>query len=151
MLTELTLLSTIAVHHLLIGAGLFSALFILIKVFKVGSEMQSWLWLTALFIATLFPLSSVVNDSQTRLTSTPIVRLSDINTQTRSVNDVIEIRDVIKIPNNDTSTPEWNLPSEFIFSMSTLILSCLILWFTGSTWRLIQKLRAYGYTRRVFS
>ncbi|TQV77095.1 peptidase M56, BlaR1 [Aliikangiella marina] len=160
MLAELTLLSTVAVHHVLIGAGLFSLLFITVKLFKISSEMQSWLWLTALLIATVFPLSLVINDPQTSKPS-PLVRVADLNsTGERILNDVsnetIEIRNIISIANSEqqntaNSAPEWNLPGEFIFNMSSILLSFLGLWLIGSTWRFLQKSRSLINTRKIFS
>ena len=64
MIIEYTLLTTLAFHHLVIGSILIAALLVIHKFTSATAETKSWLWMTALVIATVVPFTLITQDNQ---------------------------------------------------------------------------------------
>lgn len=150
MLVELTTFTTMAVHHLLIGTSLLLVLSVLVKTFTLSAETKSWLWLSAFLIATIYPASLLIHKTSTDSTQTTAIKITEeINHKLPS-----QAEQVLKqAPSDDLNqvTPEWHLPSYFIFEMSSWLISLIIIWVLGSIWRSIQILKSHLSTRNILT
>jgi len=153
MLTQLTILSTMAVHHVLIGGALLLLLLLITRAFKISSELQSWLWLTAFIIATLYPASLLTKSpsESNRL----VIKLADKQTIKKVLSDKnnaasITIKQTPTASNiNLARQPEWHLPNRIIFQMSNILMLLIGIWILGSIWRSIQVMASWWRTRQM--
>ncbi|WP_444996766.1 M56 family metallopeptidase [Aliikangiella sp. IMCC44359] len=144
MLTELTLFTTIAIHHMLIGFFLLTLLLILNSVIKFNPEVRSWLWLTAFVLATITPLSLLVQTNEP--TSTALVQDKKVNSiSPKKVSQAL----VTETDKEKYLANQWHLPSHWVKSVKPLLYVFLIVWFIGSCWRSIHLIRAFLKTKQV--
>jgi bla regulator protein BlaR1 len=57
MIAQYTLLTTLALHHIVIGGMLILILLVLHKILESSAEMRSWVLMTAFITSTLVPLT----------------------------------------------------------------------------------------------
>lgn len=148
MMTQFTLLTTLALHHLIIGGSLIVILTLLNKLVKTNAEMRSWIWLTAFLIATLIPFSLLTSDSRFQSQAVPQNTTDEQVTKVKkgNVDDVIINQQIITNANK-SSARDWHVPSDIIFGFKELLTFFLLIWFCGSLWRTYSVLQAYIYSR----
>lgn len=134
MLYTYTLFSTFAVHHLVLGIGLFLLLNLLFRFVKVSAEIRSWLWATAFLAATLVPFAAFVPDNIFRLTMQHTIVQGDSPVE-RVAMPMVEIA-------GEPDTPLWHVPEGFVFESVNILSMFLVVWLIGSLWRFIQVLRS---------
>ena len=140
MMTELTLFTTLALHHLIIGCALILCLMVVNSLLKSSAELRSWIWMTAFIAATLIPFSLFVPD-----TKLPI----EISNRADNQQTIIEIESKIKIVNGKITKDDWHVPSEFVFMFQGFIGLFIFVWFIGSFWRSISVLKSFNHTRKI--
>lgn len=141
MITELTLFSTLALHHLIIGCVLILCLLVVNYLLKTSAEMRSWMWMTAFIAATLIPFSLFAPD-----TTLPI----EISYGEDVQRTVIEIESNVKTVNGKTvEHSDWHVPSEFIFIFQGFLSLFILVWVIGSSWRSISVFKSFIYTRQL--
>ena len=146
---EHTLLSTLVVQHLLIGAGLLLLLSLAFKLFKVSPEMKSWLWINALFAATLMPfflLSDGASDDGIKVTN----RTVHVERQVTDESGAVTQAPVTIITEQEPST-HWHIPSQWISDYAHVITAMVVIWALGFCWRALVLLRQYFLTRRTLN
>lgn len=146
MLTELTLLTTFAIHHLLLGGCLIVILLVLIKFLKLSAEMQSWLWLTAFIISTLVPFLLFVQDIE------PIPVVKDIIYQHTPLADSTSVSTGMRRVDNSLQDPlQWHVPSHLVYQATTGLYLFLFIWCLGSCWRTLSVYQSIMNTRKLIS
>ena len=144
MITEFTLFTTLAFHHLIIGVFLILLLMVLNKLVKTSAEMRSWIWMTAFITATLVPFSllSPPTPNKTNLIQNQLVDQSPmitLNSENAMNNNVSTI----------TPTTSWHIPSEIVFEFGGLLRLFVFIWLCGSFWRSISVFRSYLRTHKL--
>jgi beta-lactamase regulating signal transducer with metallopeptidase domain len=144
MIAQYTLLTTLALHHIVIGSLLLSILFVLNKVLRSSAEMRSWVLMSAFITATIVPITLLSHSS------------SDSN---NAINESIAVSkntsSVTNLRNNDTqksnsaSQPLWHMPSELIFQLSTILTVLLYGWLVGCVWRSMSVFNAFIRTHKL--
>ena len=143
MVGEFTLLSTLAVHHLIIGACMILLMLLVNRLHAVSVELKSWLWMTVFISATLLPLSQLMTgENETSIT----------------VEQKIVISDDMEISRNAPANPTplvseqgriWHMPMEWVYFYGPLIYAFLAIWLAGSLWRASYLLRRLRFTRQI--
>ncbi|PKG85147.1 peptidase M56, BlaR1 [Colwellia sp. 75C3] len=141
MISQYTLLTTLALHHIVIGGMLILILLVLHKVLESSAEMRSWVLMTAFITSTLVPL--------TLLSTTPPLTetLNTTSVQTNSLNNGNTAQ--IAINEVAVSTKEqslWHMPSEIVFQFSEVLTALVIIWFIGS---LLMVFGSFLRTRKL--
>jgi bla regulator protein BlaR1 len=144
MLTELTLLTTFAIHHLLLGGCMIAILFILIKIFKLSAEMKSWLWLTAFIISTLVPFSLFVQEVK----PSPVVE-NLLYQQAPISNSAPGTSQTLITNNQPQSALQWHVPSNYVYQATSGLYLFLFIWSLGSCWRGISVCRSIVNTQKL--
>lgn len=152
MMTQFTLLTTLALHHLIIGGSLIVILTLLNKLIKTSAEMRSWIWLTAFLIATLVPFSLLTSDSRFQSQATPQNTIDKSLTKIKKnkIKNVIASQEIVAYV-NERSALDWHVPSDIIFGFKELLTLFLLIWFCGSLWRTYSVLKAYIYSRGLIA
>jgi beta-lactamase regulating signal transducer with metallopeptidase domain len=146
MLAELTLLTTFAIHHLLLGGCLIVILLCLIKILRLSAEMQSWLWLTAFIISTLVPFLLFVQDVE------PIPVVDNIvYQQTPLSNSSLAPESTgVRIEDNAPQGPmQWHVPSHLIYQATSGLYVFLFIWSLGSCWRVMSVCKSIVNTQKL--
>jgi len=144
MIAQYTLLTTLALHHIVIGGLLILILFVLGKIVESSAEMRSWVLMTAFITSTLVPL--------TLLSTAPALPLADKKTLalTKLVSNESMPQSAIEsvaVPLPEQSL--WHMPSEVVFQFSELLTALLIVWFIGSFWRSLMVFGSFVRTRKL--
>ena len=143
MMTELTLFTTLALHHLIIGCSLTLCLMVVNYLLKTSAELRSWIWMTAFIAATLIPFSLFVQDTKL---PTEISNRAD-NEQT-----IIELESKLKMVNGKIAEDDdWHVPSEFVFMFQGFLGLSILVWFIGSLWRSVSVFKSFKHTRRIIA
>jgi bla regulator protein BlaR1 len=147
MMTEYTLLTTLAFHHLVIGGILLIVVSTLHKLLIKNVELKSWLWMTAFVVSTLTPFTLISVEQSSPLPAQ--VTLADLSTKT-SISDANQL---VAVP--AYKAPEkaryWHLPANIVFNFSMLVSLGLCIWTIGSVWRVIATTRMYLRTKQLLS
>ncbi|MFT5839073.1 MAG: bla regulator protein BlaR1 [Flavobacteriales bacterium] len=144
MLTELTLLTTFAIHHLLLGGCMIVILFTLIKILKLSAEMQSWLWLTAFIISTLVPFSLFVQEVE------PSPLVENVMYQQTSISNSAPGAPQTLITNNQPQSGlQWHVPSNYVYQATSGLYLFLFIWSLGTCWRGISVCGSIINTRKL--
>ncbi|ABE53869.1 peptidase M56, BlaR1 [Shewanella denitrificans OS217] len=134
MMTELTLFTTLAFHHLTIGGLLSLGLLLTLKLVPSSAELRSWLWMTVFVLVTLVPFSLLsFNESAAVTNSASSQGASQV--LAISGTQVIDARPntgPIKFP---LAEQGWHLSSAVVFMLSPLLQGFLVIWLLGSVWR----------------
>ena len=73
MIVELTLITTFIIHHFLLGALIFSAVFIVFQLpVNISSETKSRLWFVSYLLITLLPFMVFISPSASPNTVLPV-------------------------------------------------------------------------------
>lgn len=145
MITEYTLFATLAFHHLVIGSVLILILWMAGKLLKLSTEMQSWIWMTALILSTLAPFTLLVPKAS-------VVSPSTINASSNSelaATQTIPQTESLQLQNSVDSL--WHLPTEIVFELSSLIILFCLLWMLGSVWRTKTVIATFIRTRQLIN
>jgi bla regulator protein BlaR1 len=141
MMTEFTLFTTLALHHLIIGSVLTIILLSVSKIIKTSAEMRSWIWMTVFLAATLIPFSLF------NIKSAPV---NQANSETIAGQPlVINRQSTIKIIDPNETTPDWHVPSELVYTFQHLLTLFMFIWLSGSLWRGASVLRSFAFTRQL--
>ena len=143
MMTEFTLFTTLALHHLIIGSVLTIVLLGLGKVIKTSAEMRSWIWMTVFIAATLIPFSLVKSQSTT------INNISQKNVTSQTLNN--NMQPSFNIDNTESATNDWHVPSELVYTFKQLLTVFMFIWLCGSLWRSVSVLRSFIHTRQMIA
>jgi len=167
MHSELTLLTTFAMHHLVIGGFLLLILSAVTKLFKPSAELRSWLWLTAFVVSTVVPFSSYVNDSE--LQASIVNNSANNGILAFDSNDEKEASERLskenssevqfanasrsgKLLTNQDKTyvrPQWHVSGQFVHNAIVGLYILCILWAVGSVWRTFSIGRTIWSTRQL--
>jgi beta-lactamase regulating signal transducer with metallopeptidase domain len=142
MMIEYTLLTTLAFHHLVIGALLITTLWLLNRFLPSSAELKSWLWMTAFVISTIVPFSLITPEKVGAVTS-----ITTDDTRVTLVSG-----EPLTLGNHPLlGAPEqyWHFPSNLVFSFSYLLTFALIVWLVGSLWRAFSSLRTVMRTHQL--
>jgi bla regulator protein BlaR1 len=139
MMTEFTLFTTLALHHLIIGSALTIVLFAVGKIIKTSAEMRSWIWMTVFLAATLIPFSLF------NIKSAPV---NQVNAATVVSQPLVTNSQSIIIDPEET-TPDWHVPSGLVYTLQQLLTLFMFIWLGGSLWRGVSVLRSFAYTRQL--
>ena len=144
MMIEYTLLTTLAFHHLVIGALLIAMLWLLNRFVPSSAELRSWLWMTAFVISTIVPFSLITPGIGKTVTS--------INTSYTRVSSLSEKQVILENSAPLVSPePHWHFPTKLIFSFSYLLTFALVVWLIGSLWRAYSSFRTFARTRQLMA
>lgn len=143
MMTELTLFTTLALHHLIIGCALTLCLMLVNYLLKTSAEMRSWIWMTAFIAATLIPFSLFVPDT---ILPIEVGFGEDVQRTVIEIESKVIIVDGITVEHGD-----WHVPSEFIFMFQGFLSLFILVWFIGSLWRSISVFRSFKHTRQIIA
>jgi beta-lactamase regulating signal transducer with metallopeptidase domain len=141
MITEYTLFTTLAFHHLVIGSILILLLLILVRLFKLTTEMRSWIWMTAFILSTLAPFSLFVPTVTQLDTSTTVV--PEIS------QSLAPSQETKTLPLSKIETNSWHFPTEIVFELSSLIALFCLVWIIGSIWRSKNVIAAFLRTHQL--
>ena len=144
MVSEFTVFSTLAVHHLLIGTAMIVLLGLINKVTAISAEIKSWLWMTAFISATLLPIS-LIETSDEPAVSVKITERIEIS-DTATSQGVAPTSEVVIQPGADNV---WHFPMEWIYFYGPLIYLFLGVWAVGSLWRARYLAGRVKYTRSI--
>ncbi|MFT6269470.1 MAG: beta-lactamase regulating signal transducer with metallopeptidase domain [Alphaproteobacteria bacterium] len=145
MMTEYTLLTTLAFHHLVIGGILIIVISVLHTLLIKNIELKSWLWMTAFVVSTLTPFTLIsVEQTAPLVTELGITELST-NTSISDANQLLAPVSY-KVPEE---TGYWHLPANIVFNFSMLVSLGLFIWTLGSAWRVIATTRMYLRTKQL--
>ncbi len=143
MMTEFTLFTTLALHHLIIGCALTMCLSLANRLLKTSAEMRSWIWMTAFLAATLIPFSLFVPDVKIPIeVSYQITDAQTLSTSESAANLLTGIEGM-----ND----DWHVPSEFVFMLQGFLGIFMLIWLVGSLWRGLSVLRSFIHTRQLIA
>jgi hypothetical protein len=145
MIAQYTLLTTLALHHIVIGGLLILILLVLSKILESSAEMRSWVLMTAFITSTLVPL--------TLLSTTPVLPIAgkQVSAQTNLV--INEGKNQPAVESVAVSLPEqslWHMPSEIVFQFSEILTALVIVWFIGSFWHTKANKRLYRCRARKY-
>lgn len=140
MMFEYTILTTLAFHHLVLGAILIVVMVPLNSVVKSTAETRSWLWMTIFIISTLVPFTLFSNDIEKRIVAV------DNAAQT------VVVKQGSNSPKEQASRADkasWHLPSELVFNFSLLLSISIVIWLIGSLWRTLAVSLSFVRTRKL--
>ena len=144
MIAQYTLLTTLALHHIVIGGLLILILLVLHKILESSAEMRSWVLMTAFITSTLVPL--------TLLSTAPELPIADNQTFTPTKLILNESMAQPAIENVAVQLPEqslWHMPSEIVFQFSEVLTALVVVWFVGSFWRSLMVFGSFLRTRKL--
>jgi beta-lactamase regulating signal transducer with metallopeptidase domain len=143
MIAQYTLLTTLALHHIVIGGLLILTLLVLNKVLKSSAEMRSWLLMTAFITSTIVPL--------TLLSTTPALteKTSVLEKTSTIANTMAQQETVAPLVTPSTEQSLWHIPSEIIFQFSEILTALVVVWFIGSLWRSLMVWGSFLRTRKL--
>ncbi len=145
MLSELTLFTTFAVHHLIIGAGLLAVLWVLTAIFKSSAELQSWLWSAAFVTSALIPFAAMIPDAPQEEKVFPFTEQTD-TAMTAGEKLIASTQ-----PSEISEQPQWNVPGRFVYDITDVLYWFLAIWLAGSLWRAVSVAKAFRSTRKLIS
>lgn len=149
MIFELTLFTSFTMYHLIIGLGLFLILSAVMRVIKISAELQSWLWATAFVITTLVPFATFVQEPKP---NTYIVGEEQVYTNALTAQQIKDLADGKQVPFEvPEPQPEWNIPSQIVFLLTTWLYVFLAIWGLGSGWRALSVWQSFSRTRQLVS
>jgi beta-lactamase regulating signal transducer with metallopeptidase domain len=143
MIVELTLITTFIIHHFLLGALIFSAVFIVFQLpVNISSETKSRLWFVSYLLITLLPFMVFISPSASPNTVLPV-----------KVNST-QLISVEVLPSNQSLDANhinayWHVPEGFINSISSFLLTLLALWSLGIIWRIFLLLNRFNNSRKL--
>ncbi|MBQ4847594.1 M56 family metallopeptidase [Pseudoalteromonas sp. MMG005] len=144
MIAQYTLLTTLALHHVIIGSVLICILFILNKVLRSSAEMRSWVLMSAFITSTIVPIT---------LLSTSSLFDNKIIDEHSTIN--ADPNPITLLHNYDVTVPTsthqslWHMPSEIVFQFSTILTLLVCVWLVGCIWRSVSVLQSFIRTRRL--
>lgn len=144
MIAQYTLLTTLALHHIVIGSLLILILLVLGKVLKSSAEMRSWVLMTAFITSTVVPLTLLSTTPALPITTKETIRQTDTTLNASAAQSPLE--------NIATPLPEqslWHMPSEVVFQFSEILTALVIVWFIGSLWRSLMVFGSFWRTRHL--
>jgi bla regulator protein blaR1 len=153
-ITWLTVLTSLAAYHVLIGMLVITVVAALIKWSRPSAESQSWLWVTVFFVVTCLPFTMLLDESTGR-SGAEFKALKRTNNPsasgqqgTSSVTWVAEesasfgvLQDQRLLDLKAVTVSKhlgdyyWHIPSQFIFRSSSLLMILGIIWLLGILWR----------------
>lgn len=137
MIAQYTLLTTLALHHIVIGGLLILILLVLHKVLKSSAEMRSWVLMTAFITSTIVPLTLI---SVTPPTAQP----------RQQATTVVSANEAPLTPIKLTAPQsQWHAPSEIVFQFSEVLTALIVVWFLGSLWRSVMVFGSFLRTRQL--
>ena len=148
MIAQYTLLTTLALHHMIIGGLLVLILLVLNKVLKSSAEMRSWLLMTAFITSTLVPLTLLSTTPEL----TPTLK-KQLNKPSLPVSTEVSPADPqaaltnLTVPTQEESL--WHMPSEIVFQFSEVLTALIVVWFIGSLWRSLMVFGSFLRTRKL--
>ncbi len=144
MIAQYTLLTTLALHHIVIGSLLIVVLLGFNKLCNSSAEMRSWILMTAFIISTLIPLTLLSN------TSSSVEPLVNSSAKTSLLaNNAKEMNASEQIAPLVSQQKPWHMPSEIVFQLSEVLTLLIIIWLIGSLWRSLSVLAAFIRTRNL--
>jgi bla regulator protein blaR1 len=146
MMTELTLFTTLAFHHLTLGALLSLTLWGLLRLGNTSAELRSWLWMTAFLLATLLPFTLLSSDEE-RVTRPKAEIGSALEAQPQASR--AQQRPAVAAVPYPLQRQGWHLPGYLVFSLSPLLKAFLLIWLLGSLWRGFHFALSLTKTRRL--
>ncbi|WP_019029939.1 M56 family metallopeptidase [Colwellia piezophila] len=144
MIAQYTLLTTLALHHMVIGGLLVLILLVLHKVLKSSAEMRSWLLMTAFITSTLVPLTLLSTTSALPIAAKPA------STKVNTVIDASATQSALEtvvVPLQEQAL--WHMPSEIVFQFSEVLTALIVVWFIGSLWRSLMVFGSFLRTRKL--
>jgi len=146
MIAQYTLLTTLALHHIVIGGLLILILLVLSKILESSAEMRSWVLMTAFITSTLVPL--------TLLSTAPALPIADKKVSTQASLVINESKTQSAVETIAISLPEqslWHMPSEIVFQFSEVLTALVIVWFIGSFWRSLMVFGSFLRTKKLIN
>ncbi|WP_346838280.1 M56 family metallopeptidase [Microbulbifer sp. SAOS-129_SWC] len=146
MLFELNLFITFIASHLLLGAMLILVLLAAIKVCRVHTELQSWLWATALLVCISVPFLSLAGGDQIGASLPP---------PTPAVHaDAVAVVTDANLTKHATVSPTKNqsevaVPGRWVKQARHGVYLLLGLWLLGALWRLTALAISVRHTRAL--
>lgn len=150
-MTEYTLLTTLAFHHLAIGALLSTVMLVASRFIITSVELKSWLWMTVFVVSTLIPFTLITLD--TNLVALNAVGLSD-NVSNQVANDTTNDTTNEQVKNllyQEPAGTHWHLPSSLVFDFSLLLSLALVVWVLGSLWRIYVTVQMWFRTKSLIA
>ena len=144
MIAQYTLLTTLALHHIVIGGLLILILLVLHKVLKSSAEMRSWVLMTAFITSTLVPITLL--STAPTLTEQPNQKIS-IGAASLSSNAVNATIETSTESNKEQAL--WHMPSEVVFQFSEVLTALVVVWLIGSLWRTLMVFGSFLRTRKL--
>lgn len=144
MIAQYTLLTTLALHHIVIGGLLILILLVLGKVLKTSAEMRSWVLMTAFITSTLVPITLLSTTSALPIAAKPA------STKSNTVVDVSAAQpnlENVVMPLQEQAL--WHMPSEIVFQFSGILTALVVVWFIGSLWRSLMVFGSFLRTRKL--
>jgi len=140
MMPELTLLVTLACHHLIASGVILVMLIVVSKAVKLSAEAQSWLWMTGFMLSTLLPLLTF-----NVVTKTPLQEVSlSTPVLAEPQGSIVAVQNVEPLMQQ-----QWHVPGEWVWLSQELLFALLILWGLGALWRGYQVAKAALQSRRL--
>lgn len=149
MLVELTLLTTFALQHLLIGTCLFLVLALISRVFGISAELQSWLWITAVALCVLVPFASLVQGTGPLSATAEYTGRTEpaVREVTQEGNDSAGASETASARSSTGTALQWKLSGLWLNRMSSWLYGFLLIWLLGGAWRAIHIVRSIRRTR----
>ena len=150
MIAQYTLLTTLALHHVVIGSLLILVLTVLNKIINSSAEMRSWILMTAFITSTIVPITLISN-------SPALTEESTKQTTNTLVNATTTSKTPTTLTAKETSTTTltepspWHMPSEVVFQFSEVLTALIIVWIMGSLWRCLSVFASFIRTRNLIT
>jgi len=144
MIAQYTLLTTLALHHIVIGGLLILILLVLHYVLKSSAEMRSWVLMTAFITSTLVPLTLLSTPAQL---TTPLNKPAlQVGSKTNLVAAQVTLDSFAETSQEQSL---WHMPSEIVFQFSEILTALVVVWFIGSLWRSLMVFGSFLRTRKL--
>jgi bla regulator protein blaR1 len=167
-ITWLTVLTSLAAYHVLIGLLVITVVTLAIKWSKPSAESQSWLWVTVFFVVTCLPFTVLLDESASHaaLEFKALKRTNNPSAMGQPGTTFvtwIESKENQTGPEHDQRLLDldmvhvseyfgdfyWHIPSQFIFRSSSLLMLFGIIWLMGIVWRTALICRSFNISHQV--
>jgi len=144
MIAQYTLLTTLALHHVVIGGLLILILLVLNKLLNSSAEMRSWVLMTAFITSTIVPITLLSNAPTIaeKTNHTPVKVMTNTPATQMSIETITPIL---------SNQAPWHMPSEIVFQFSEVLTVLIIIWVIGSLWRSLTVFASFMRTRHLIA
>jgi bla regulator protein blaR1 len=167
-ITWLTVLTSLAAYHVLIGLLVITIVMMAVKWSKPSAESQSWLWVTVFFVVTCLPFTMLLEESTGNAISEFKALKRTNNPSAIGQQGTSSITWVEQQPDQNESMRDnrlldlevvtvsehlgdyyWHIPSQFIFRSSSLLMLFGLIWLFGIIWRTALICRSLNLSHKV--